>query len=242
MSITQEERNQLLEFIKSHYVDFHDVRLLIARDKEEKIISLMEDDETLTFDEALQEAFKDYGVIGFSDVSEEYMKAINLYFYKKVFLTILKDELSTLKFWGLVSAFFLIVFTIITLLNTKPFILGGGFLLLIIAGFVFYFRKFYKQIKELRKSEKHYYLDDLLVSNNSAIFPFSYLPIIIAPNIGKLTENEVWSMSILSFSMTISFIVFYLIFFRLYKDRSEILEKYKKNYLSEKLNSKLKFA
>ncbi|NEV95027.1 hypothetical protein G3567_12860 [Psychroflexus sp. YR1-1] len=93
MILSPPKKEQLLSFIKSHYVDYHDVRLLIAKDLEEDITTQMEEDETLSFDDALKRTYKTYGVIGFSDASEAYMNKINTYFYKKVLLKILRDEL-----------------------------------------------------------------------------------------------------------------------------------------------------
>ncbi|MBZ9629037.1 hypothetical protein LB450_13085 [Psychroflexus sp. CAK1W] len=239
MALSKDKKEQLLDFIKSHYVDYHDVRLLIAKDLEEDIAKQMDKDEDLSFEDALKQAYKKYGVIGFSDVSEDYMKKINTYFYKKVIFKVVKNEASSLRFWLLAILSFLIIYSIITSLITMPFVLAGGFLVLIILGFIFYFRKLHNEIKELKKNDNYYYLDQLLVSNNSILFPFTYLPLMMAPHIGRLTENENWSMAILAFFTTISFIAFYLIYFKLYKNRFQLLKEYKDNYLSEKLDHKL---
>lgn len=238
MTLCKSEKEQLLNFIKSHYVDYHDVRLFIARDLEEDITKQMNGDDSLSFEDALKQAYKKYGVIGFSDVSEEYMKKINTYFYKIVILKVVKNEASTLQFWLLAILSFLIIYSIITSLITMPFVLAGGFIVLIILGFIFYFRKLHNEVKELKKNDNYYYLDQLLVSNNSILFPFTYLPLMMFPHIGRLAENENWSMAILAFFTVISFIAFYLIYFRLYKDRSEILKAYKENFLNNKLDYK----
>lgn len=159
MTLCKSEKEQLLNFIKSHYVDYHDVRLFIARDLEEDITKQMNGDDSLSFEDALKQAYKKYGVIGFSDVSEEYMKKINTYFYKKVILKVVKNEASTLQFWLLAILSFLIIYSIITSLITMPFVLAGGFIVLIILGFIFYFRKLHNEVKELKKNDNYYYLD-----------------------------------------------------------------------------------
>jgi hypothetical protein len=238
MTLSDNERKQLLSFIESHYVDHHDVRLLIARDLEGDIKIQMQEDEKISFEDALKQAYKKYGVIGFSDVSEEYMKKINTYFYKKVILKVVKNEASTPRFWLLALLSFLIIYSIITSLITMPFVFAGGFIVLIILGFIFYFRKLHNEIKELKKNDNYYYLDQLLVSNNSILFPFTYLPLMMSPHIARLAENENWSMFILAFFTVISFIAFYLIYFRLYKYRSEILKAYKEDFLNNKLDYK----
>jgi hypothetical protein len=167
MDLSQTEKLRLIEFTKDHYVDFNDVRLLIARDLENHILQQMKEDETLSFEEALQNAFRKYGVVGFSDVSENYMKKINTYFYKKVILKVVRNEVSKPRFWFLATACFLIIYSVIISLDFMPFVLAGGFIILIILGLIFYFRKLYKETKALKKRDHYYYLDQLLVSNNS---------------------------------------------------------------------------
>jgi ABC-type multidrug transport system fused ATPase/permease subunit len=242
MTLSQTEKLRLLEFTKDHYVDFYDVRLLIAKDLEDDILQQMKEDKTLSFEEALQNAFEKYGVIGFSDVSEDYMKKINTYFYKKVILKVVKDEVSKPKFWFLATACFLIIYYAIMSLDSMPFVLAGGFIVLIILGLIFYFRKLHKNSKELKKRDHYYYLDQLLVSNNSILFPFTYMPLVLAPHIGRLSETQGLSMAILAFFTMVSCIAFYFIYFRLYKNRSEILDEYKENFLNKKLELKFEIV
>jgi hypothetical protein len=202
----------------------------------------MKEDKTLSFEEALQNAFEKYGVIGFSDVSEDYMKKINTYFYKKVILKVVKDEVSKPKFWFLATACFLIIYYAIMSLDSMPFVLAGGFIILIILGLIFYFRKLHKEIKGLKKRDHYYYLDQLLVSSNSILFPFTYMPLVLAPHIGRLSETQSLSMAILAFFTMVSCIAFYFIYFRLYKNRSEILDEYKENFLNKKLELKFEIV
>jgi hypothetical protein len=237
MTLSETEKGKLLDFIKSHYVDFHDLRLLIARDLEEDIVTRMREDEELTFDEALKEAYKEYGVIGFSDISEVYMKKIDKYFYKKVILKILKDEASTPKFWLLLILSFAVIHTILMSLMNSPFILAGGFLVLVIIAMIVFFRKFHREMKALKENDNFYYVHQLLASGNSIIFPISYTPLIIDPHVGRLAETEFWSMAILSAFATISVIGFYLMYFRVYKERHNILKNYKDNFLSKNVTT-----
>lgn len=235
MTLSETEKGQLLDFIKSHYVDYHDVRLLIARDLEDDIVKRMLEDEELTFEDAVKEAYKEYGVIGFSDASEDYMKRIDKYFYKKVILNILKDEASTPKFWLLLILSFAVIQTMLMSLIDSPFILAGGFLVLVIVALIVFFRKFHLEMKALKENNDFYYVHQLLASGNSIIFPISYMPLLIAPHVGRLAEDEFWSMAILSVFATISVIGFYLLYLRLYKERHSILENYKDDFLTKKI-------
>ncbi|PKG44106.1 hypothetical protein [Psychroflexus sp. MES1-P1E] len=48
------------------------------------------------------------------------------------------------------------------------------------------------------------------------------MPLLLAPHIGRLSETQDLSMAILAFFTMVPFIAFYLIYFLLYKERSEI--------------------
>lgn len=238
MALSKNEKEQLLIFIKSHYVDHHDVRLLIARDLEEDMTKLMEEDENLSFSDALDQAYKKYGVIGFSDVSEKYMKKINSYFYKHVIKKAVKEEANTFGFWLIVTFSFISIFAIISPLSNL-LIIEIGFLVLFILMVLFYFRKLHIEFKKMRKKEDFTYFEELLVSNNSLLLPSTYLPLLIAPNIVRLIDSDVWSMVVMASFFTISVVAMYLIYFNLYKNKSQFLQDYQDNYLSEKINFKL---
>lgn len=242
MNFSEEEQQKLLEFIKSHYVDYHDIRLLIANDMQKAIAGKMEANKNLTFEEALEEAYKAYGVIGFSDASEKYMKEINTFFYKQVILKILKKLGSTFRFWLLVILSFLIIHTLLTALIDSVFILVSSFLVLAIIILVLYFRKFHKAIKALKAKHNFYYVDQLIGSNNSVVFPLSYIPLMIAPHVDRVTQDEFWSLAIISILATISVIGFYLIYFKVFKNRENIIENYKNDFLNQRMNIKAKVA
>lgn len=237
--MTLPEKEQLLDFIKSHYVDYHDVRLLISKDLEEDIAKQRDKDEDLSFEEALKQAYKKYGVIGFSDASADYMKKIDNYFRNEILLKIVINETSKIRFWLKVILCYFLVFLIIESLKSFPLMLGIGFLILVIVGLTFYFRKTHKKIKALKNKDRFLYLDELIVSNFSLIFPLTYTPLLIAPHLGILIENSDFSIAVIAFFVMISFISPYFIYFRLYKNRSLFLKEYQDNYLSKKLNHKL---
>jgi hypothetical protein len=61
------------------------------------------------------------------------------------------------------------------------------------------------------------------------------MPLPLAPDISRLSETQDLPMAILAVFTMVSFITFYLIYFRLYKERSEILNEYKENFLNKKI-------
>jgi hypothetical protein len=68
------------------------------------------------------------------------------------------------------------------------------------------------------------------------------MPLLLALHIGRLSENQGLSMIILAFFTMVSCIAFYFIYFRLYKDLSEILNNYKENFLNKKLDLKFEIV
>jgi hypothetical protein len=233
MTLAYSQREKLLDFIKSKYVDYHDVRLLIAKDLEEDITKQMEVDETITFDVALDLTYSTYGVVGFSNVSEKYMKQIRKHFYK-VMLELVKIELSSVKYWIYASLFFVTVYLVLMFLDLSPFIYAGVLLVLFIVGFIISFSKIHKHLKEQKKKESYYYFDEMLLSNNSILFPAIYLPIAVAMNLKWITDIPALSMAILALATTISFTGIYIIIFAVYKKRTNIINAYKLEYLSDK--------
>ena len=239
MTLSREEREQLLDFIKSKYVDYHDVRLLIAKDLEKDITEQMKKDDSISFEEALEQAYKKYGVIGFSDTSEDYMKKIDKYFYKKIILKSVINEVSTLKFWLVFILSFIVIDIILMAFASSPFIMGGGFLVLFIVSMILFFRKFHREMKALKEEGNLYYIHHLLASGNSYLFQVSNMPLLIAPHVSRLGENEFWSMIIIAAFASVSVVGFYLMYFKIYKERYEILHDYKNNFLTEKLDINL---
>jgi hypothetical protein len=238
MTLTKNEREQLLEFIKLRYIDYHDIRLLIAKDLEDDITKQMKEEETLSFEDALEQAYKKYGVIGFSDASEKYMKKIRKHSFKFL-LEVVKAELSTVKFWLYSSLFFIGTYTLLLFLDLNPYIYAGGFLVVLILGLIFSFSKLHKHIKEQKKKESFYYFDEVMLSNNSILFPAIYLPLASATNLWWVTNTPALSMAILALSTTISYTAIYLFIFSIYQKRQNIINTYRSNYLLEKTNYNL---
>lgn len=238
MSLSKNEKKQLLDFIRSHYVDYYDVSLLIARDLEEDITSQMEPNEELLFEDAPKQAYKKYGVIGFSDVSVDYMKKIDKYFRSNILFKLLKEEANTLSFWLLFIISFIIIYSTITSLNSSPVTLLCIFGVFILSALIFHISKLYRNLNQLKKTKQKYYLDHLLAYNSSMLFPISYTPLYLLIHVKNLTDNGYWYVAVIAFFTTLSFLAFYLIYFKLYKERLKLLQVYKENYLSEKLDYK----
>ncbi|WP_019037856.1 hypothetical protein [Psychroflexus tropicus] len=237
MTLSQEEREQLFEFIKSKYVDYHDIRLLIAKDLEDNIVKQMEMDDSISFDDALNKTYGTYGVMGFSNVSEKYMKEMRKHFYKIV-LRRVKSQISRLTFWIFFSLIFTANYLLLKFFEVNPFIFAGVLLIILLSGFI-YLIPLHKRIKELKEKNKHYYLDEMLLSNNSILFPAIYAPLALAVNLQFITSSLAFSNILLAFATTISIASIYLIIINIYQKRLSIINTYRMEYLYEKTNYNL---
>jgi len=232
MVLSQNEQEELLEFIKSKYVDYQDIRILIAKDMEVSIKKLMKDENPPTFKKAVEITYKNYGVLGFSDVTETYMKEINSYYLKKVVSRLLITELKTLNFWALSILIFSLFFFSIKTLSSMPLVLAGAYLTFIIVGLILYAKKIRRITQKLQKQNKYFYFDYILQTNNSMLFPISYTPLLLAPNLGRLVSSEVWHTLILAFLVTLSVLAFYFIIFKIHKNRNKLLKTYEEEFLN----------
>ena len=88
--LTNQDIEQLFTFVRKHYVDYFDVQVELVDHLANDIEQQWEADPTLSFDTALDVAFKKFGIFGFSDlVDTKKGKLANSYLKKmfKVFTT-----------------------------------------------------------------------------------------------------------------------------------------------------------
>lgn len=91
--INQNEYQELMTFCKKKGVDFLDLRLEVADHLANAIESLWEKEESLTFESALKQEYKKFGIFGFTDVVAEYSNRM-MTKYGNLFLKELKSGLS----------------------------------------------------------------------------------------------------------------------------------------------------
>lgn len=108
--INAEQLEQLFEFTRKHYVEYHDLQSELADHLAHAIEQRWEEQPSLSFDEALQAEFKKFGIFGFSDIVAERQNALFKRYYRLVwreFRAVLK--LPVLLFamvatWGMYHA------------------------------------------------------------------------------------------------------------------------------------------
>ncbi|MDM1406843.1 hypothetical protein [Myroides sp. DF42-4-2] len=132
--VTLQEIEELHRFVRQHYVEFYDVELELVDHLANDIETQWQKDTQLSFEQALEVAFKKFGVFGFSDVVEQKIKQLTNAYYKKSF-ALLKSFFTVPKI-VVTLALFLVLFALIKQVNVDTyesiqsglFFLGTSFL------------------------------------------------------------------------------------------------------------------
>ncbi|WP_127845319.1 hypothetical protein [Psychroflexus aestuariivivens] len=232
MNFTSEQHDRLIAFTKQHFVDYYDVQQMIVKDLKVKIHEQIEADPELNFDEALQKAFKTYGVCGFSDDFEKYTKQINKQCWSYTWQTT-KGILQESKLW---LGVLLIFFCSVLFLSWNPF---NSILAISVAGLamVFALIMIIKRRKKIKHRQYNLYMEELL-SNSVGFLPFTYLPWLVVSNLYNYA-GDLWYINyIVAAIITLEAIALYILNFKLPEQKREILEKYlTKNDLDADLSS-----
>lgn len=108
--VTLQEIEQLHRFVRQHYVEFYDVELELVDHLAHDIEAQWAQDEQVSFEQALQIAFKKFGIFGFSDVVEVKVNQLTKIYIKMM----LKQLVSFFTLPKIIFsiALYLILFTI----------------------------------------------------------------------------------------------------------------------------------
>lgn len=196
--LTSEEIGALHAFVRKHYVEFYDVELELVDYLANDIETQWQKDTQLSFEQALEVAFKKFGVFGFSDVVE--LKVNQLYMsYVKM---ILREVGSFLTVPKIIFSFalYLLLFTIgyvyqetgIWVLYIIFFLLTGFYL---VVG-----TRWQKKLRRRQRDRKiKFLLEDTAIQIYAGGAVFSGLSIFIQlPNLTSVMTNVVLLTSVLS--------------------------------------------
>ncbi len=175
--IIPEEIEQLHLFVRKHYVEFYDVELELVDHLANDIEEQWREDRQLTFEFALNKAFKKFGIFGFSDVVEQKVNKLSNAYYKESFKR-MKSFFTPPKL--VVSlALFLVLFVGFKQVKVIALALSGDNLKLV--GFLFLIYQFIQlyinKIKQNKSGEKKWLLDRVLF--NLEIWPYYLLTLFV---------------------------------------------------------------
>ncbi|MBC2843835.1 hypothetical protein [Winogradskyella flava] len=147
MKLTNSQIQELYTFTQKHYVEWFDVQTELVDHLANGIEAQWQENQKISFDDALKAEFKKFGIMGFSNVIEEKTKALNSYYrnlvwtYFKDFFKLPKIILTLLSTW--------LFFEILQLTPNKNWIVIPAFTILFIVPTVF----FINVAKRIRKTE-----------------------------------------------------------------------------------------
>ena len=96
MKLTTEQINQLYTFTRQHYVEWYDLQTELVDHLANAIEEQWQENPKLTFDQALQNEFKKFGVFGFMDVVEGKQRFLQKK-YNQIVWSIVKTFFNILK-------------------------------------------------------------------------------------------------------------------------------------------------
>lgn len=205
MKVNQNQIQQIYTFTQKHYVEWYDVQTELVDHLANGIENQWETNPDRSFEDALNNEFKKFGIFGFQDLVEEKTKALNKYyrkqvwFYLKQFFKLPKIVLTLFSVWAL--------FNVIHFLEHK-LILIWGIIFLIFVAHIFHLVKFKSSInKRKNKTGKKWLFEHCIIQLGGLInvlyFVFDFCRF--------FDSNRTWTItSILIVSITI---VMYLLVF-----------------------------
>lgn len=90
MKLTEQQIGQLYSFTQKHYVEFYDVQTELVDHLANGIEATLADNSEINFDQALNAEFQKFGVMGFSEVVEQKINALEKCYRKMVWTQILE--------------------------------------------------------------------------------------------------------------------------------------------------------
>lgn len=164
MTLTEEQIENLYAFTRKHFVEYYDLQTELVDHMANDIEVILEDDLSLSFEQARDKAFKKFGVFGFMEVVEQRQKAMNKK-YAKLLWHYTKDWFRLPQILGAI-AMFLFFYTIFSF-EVSSLVFVTAFLLLCFF-LVYKAFKMNRRIKRKQKSkEKLWLLEDIIYRNAS---------------------------------------------------------------------------
>lgn len=168
--LSQEQVNALFAFCEKKRVVYYDVQVELVDHLANAIEDKMAKDPHASFEQSLQEVYKQFGIFGFSKIVSEY--ADNVYNHqRKTFYRLVKEQFKWPKAVLLVisTAMFYIIFSSLG----SAGILGGLLLVMVLAFTLLIYTR--KNFRDMRKTSKKKLMLMVMFYNSGWIFLPFYL-------------------------------------------------------------------
>ena len=204
MKLSKDQIQQLYTFTEKHFVEWYDVQTELVDHLANGIEDQWQKDNTLTFDEALKNEFKKFGIMGFSEVVEQKTNALNKYYRKEVwkhFINYFKlpKIILTLASWWC-------VFKLLHIVDNQVYVIVP-LVFVLTAVFIYYLFMAGKKIRQKKKETGKKWLFDNSILTLGGLFQFFNLPIYFSffyqENLWNKITLFVFSVLIVLYALTL---------------------------------------
>lgn len=143
--LTSDETDQLFQFCRKHYVYHYDVQIELVDHLASAIENQWEDDSEQSFEKALHNSFRKFGITGFSKVKTEKEKALRRKYNRLLWKYLL--EFYRLPKIIMTFAFTIVLYALIKVVDDTLWILLPYFGSLTIAIIYYYYKIFPREYK-----------------------------------------------------------------------------------------------
>jgi len=167
-TVTNEETQKLFKFCHKHYVYHYDLQVELVDHLASSIEEQWEADPELSFDEALKNTFKKFGIHGFSKIKEQKQKELR----RKYNILIWKYLLEFFSWPKIImtAAFTLVLATLFKVVENDIWVVAPYFISLTVFCFYYYFRIFPKKFKIEKVNGKKFLLLEQLKRGQVGVF------------------------------------------------------------------------
>ncbi len=219
--LTLEQINCLFQFTQKHYVEYYDLQLELVDHLACGIEKQWENDESISFEDALNTEFKKFGIFGFSDIVDK--RKIELQKkYNKFLKKIVVQHLKRKEYIGILvlSA---IVYFIFTLIDAKITFIVGIILFYSLAIFQFFRLQlmFKNKVKEMGRK---FVLTEMIYKNLFSLSAISGFLNLGIQSLLHLNFSFFYLNIVFTIILPISFLLLYVSCYFLPNHSEEILE------------------
>lgn len=154
--LTQDQIQELYKFTRAHYVEHYDLQTELVDHLANGIEELKRENPNLTFQEALNQEFKKFGVFGFHDVIKERKNTVGKK-YRALLWRFFKEWFKFPKIIKTITAIFIIYVALILLNNSefKPEIILTILMGFMLSSLIYLFRtRKHREFKMLKNGRK----------------------------------------------------------------------------------------
>jgi len=213
-TITSEETEKLFTFCRQHFVYHYDLQVELVDHLGSSIEEQWNENPEIPFNTALLNTFKKFGISGFSKIKVQKQKELARKYNRvlwKFFLEFYRWPKILMTLAGT-----MVLFTLLRMVNNIAWIIVPYFVLLVLAGFYYFYFVTPEKLKIKTVSGKKFMLLEYLNQIQMAVVLLSQTPI-AAFNISRFLHihsiNQLWVLLLISFFIVSLNIIFYGMFF-----------------------------